>query len=573
VTSPEAAAPEAAETPAAEAAPAAGLIVEDDAAELGPGQARKGDFLAELRTSICATADAVLASVGQSTRGCPYIEYWIGYYSTQSSQYIERAIRKYAPETVGATAARDYIPLISERVRQGVVRWATTGEIAAPEGLPTGVPAEAGAEGVGVSGEATGSVAFKRRNGSPVASDPRTIQAELGGGQPLEGALRQRMELAYGHEFSRVRVHADSTATTLSDRLNARAFTVGEHVAFASGEYRPGTLVGDALIAHELAHVVQQAGAGTSGVSLQAAGADVDSMEEDADSSAVGAVVGLWGRGKLAFANIVQNAIPRLKSGLQLQRCPNHKKAVAACGATFSLANQTASGAKPSVSIQIGPVGGKYILVMRGIAPANYQPKITVHAGSDAKAREFEVGLIQNLLSTKVEYTFTAGGPVRWPLPTPMKDGAPNSSGVHDDVFAENGKGHPGILVGFSADGDAATLKLPDTPGDAGYINLADNPECAGATAAGTMTKAVQNDFFRTWVGVRHKPSGCVTTIHHIDWNIDWSATVNGGASPPTRTVTGDALNVTEPDGNGAPKFLQGSTVPADLTGNRVCGP
>ncbi len=55
--------------------------------------------------------------------------------------------------------------------------------------------------------------------------------------------------------------HTDSNASSVSNRVNARAFTVGNHVAFGGGEYKPGTLAGDALIAHELAHTVQQQGA------------------------------------------------------------------------------------------------------------------------------------------------------------------------------------------------------------------------------------------------------------------------------------------------------------------------
>src|SRR5262249_41039136 len=195
-------------------------------------------------------------------------------------------------------------------------------------------------------------------------------------------------------------------------------------------------------------------------------------------------------------------------------------------------------------------------------------------APSDAKAKEFEVGIIQNLLSEKLEYTYTAGGPLHSTLPTPIKDGAPKSSGIYEDVFAENGGRHPGILVSFSANGSTASLNLPDTPSDFAFINLGDNPECAGSKAAGTMTNALFNDAFRTWVGVRHKPSKCVRTIHHIDWSTDWSAKVDGAATPPTHTVTSDAVNVTESNGDGSPKFIQGGKVPADLlAANRKCGP
>jgi hypothetical protein len=79
-------------------------------------------------------------------------------------------------------------------------------------------------------------------------------------GQPLVAGTRAFMESAFGQGFSHVRIHTDTQAAALSAGLNARAFTIGQDIAFGVGEYQPGTLIGDALIAHELAHVIQQGG-------------------------------------------------------------------------------------------------------------------------------------------------------------------------------------------------------------------------------------------------------------------------------------------------------------------------
>ncbi len=129
------------------------------------------------------------------------------------------------------------------------------------------------------------------------------------------------MESAYGRSFSHVRVHTDTTATALSGGLNARAFTVGEHIAFDSGEYQPGSLIGDAIIAHELAHVMQQGSASNVIAPVQIGQDSYDQFEEDADQSAVAAAISLWGRTKRVLNGITQNFKPRLKSGLQLQAC------------------------------------------------------------------------------------------------------------------------------------------------------------------------------------------------------------------------------------------------------------
>jgi hypothetical protein len=184
------------------------------------------------------------------------------------------------------------------------------------------MPEAASTAGVEGSGAENGNVLFKgREGGAKEAGSPRALQARLGSGQPLDGAVNSRMSSAFGYDFSRVRVHNDASAEGISASLNARAFTLGEHVAFGSGEYRPGTLIGDALIAHELAHVVQQGGESDSVAPMQIGDLQNDALEEDADKSAVGALVSLFKGAKGALAEITQSAMPRLRSGLRLSRC------------------------------------------------------------------------------------------------------------------------------------------------------------------------------------------------------------------------------------------------------------
>jgi Domain of unknown function (DUF4157) len=81
-----------------------------------------------------------------------------------------------------------------------------------------------------------------------------------GTGRPLDPRTRSLMETGFGHDFGRVRIHADGEAASAAHSFDARAFTVGSHVVFGAGEYRPASGEGRTLLAHELAHVVQQAG-------------------------------------------------------------------------------------------------------------------------------------------------------------------------------------------------------------------------------------------------------------------------------------------------------------------------
>jgi outer membrane protein OmpA-like peptidoglycan-associated protein len=87
------------------------------------------------------------------------------------------------------------------------------------------------------------------------------IDSLRGGGQPLPPSVRDFFEPRFNYDFGGVRAHADADAADAARDLGARAFTVGRDIAFADGEYRPDTHAGRHLIAHELAHVVQQSGA------------------------------------------------------------------------------------------------------------------------------------------------------------------------------------------------------------------------------------------------------------------------------------------------------------------------
>lgn len=79
-------------------------------------------------------------------------------------------------------------------------------------------------------------------------------------GQPLDGGTREFMESRFGRDFSGVRIHTDAKAAESARAVNARGYTVGSEIVFASGEYRPSTAAGRRLLAHELTHVVQQGG-------------------------------------------------------------------------------------------------------------------------------------------------------------------------------------------------------------------------------------------------------------------------------------------------------------------------
>jgi len=99
-----------------------------------------------------------------------------------------------------------------------------------------------------------------RKSRSPLSqSAPISGALDLNGrGEPLSGSVRDFFEPRFASDLSHVRIHTDAHAAGLADAIDARAFTVGQHIAFGAGEYSPQTNAGQNLLAHELTHVMQQ---------------------------------------------------------------------------------------------------------------------------------------------------------------------------------------------------------------------------------------------------------------------------------------------------------------------------
>lgn len=103
----------------------------------------------------------------------------------------------------------------------------------------------------------------------PAAAPPIVHEVLAESGQPLDAPTRGFMEERFGHDFGHVRVHTDVKAAEAARAVNAHAYTVGHHVVFGAGFYSPITGEGQKLIAHELAHVVQQRTGGAQAAQLQ----------------------------------------------------------------------------------------------------------------------------------------------------------------------------------------------------------------------------------------------------------------------------------------------------------------
>ena len=124
---------------------------------------------------------------------------------------------------------------------------------------------------------------------SHVIAKPATVHSTLAEpGHPLEPATLAYFEALFGYDLSSAQLHTGDSAAESAVALSARAYTVGRHIVLARGAYAPATASGRRLLAHELAHVIQQSRDGSA-----ASGADHPSMEDAADRTAARAAGGL----------------------------------------------------------------------------------------------------------------------------------------------------------------------------------------------------------------------------------------------------------------------------------------
>ena len=144
--------------------------------------------------------------------------------------------------------------------------------------------------------------------------------ARLDPGAPLAEPVARRMSSALRHDVSRVRIHTGPHADALAQSRDARAVAWGSHIAFAHGEHRPGTPIGDAVLAHELAHTIQQREHADEAEELdprELGGTRDSALEADADASARSAT----------SSDSASSRAPQAHAGLSLAGC-SRKNAV-----------------------------------------------------------------------------------------------------------------------------------------------------------------------------------------------------------------------------------------------------
>jgi Domain of unknown function (DUF4157) len=150
-------------------------------------------------------------------------------------------------------AASDPLEAEADRAADRVMRMASS---------PARSASECACAGSDEPCAACGSAAAKvqrKASGDGVPAPSASSVGDLGPGRPLDASTRALFEPRFGHDFGDVRLHVGGAASASASALGALAYTVGRDVVFGADQFDPVTARGQHLIAHELAHVVQQA--------------------------------------------------------------------------------------------------------------------------------------------------------------------------------------------------------------------------------------------------------------------------------------------------------------------------
>ena len=322
---------------------------------------------------------------------------------------------------------------------------------------------------------------------------PHSVRAVLkSSGRALDADTRSQMRSCFGRDFSKVRVHTGSQAATSARAINAVAYTVGHDVVVPA---ETDTVAGSWLLAHELAHVVQQTHGGNAYAPHSIATADSGAECE---------------AGRAADAvNAGRSYYPRLRTGVALHRQPAAAPPATLSGLTATRDAFNNSGApdpdncavsKPAAlgvdGPRMGQNGMEMIFKINGVIPPGTEFEITRTRAS---------GLWQQDAGA---WTRVSGDP------------AGTSDDHHDDDECHSPVNRRIFVV--------------DTPGLPGTLNPTGIAYVDGGTIVASATAAVRKFSFAEWVMARNRGLGIgwqrISTPTFHRWHSITSVALAGGA-------------------------------------------
>jgi hypothetical protein len=146
-------------------------------------------------------------------------------------------------------------------------------------------------------------------NGVDANADEALSRASQTTGAALPTTIQRKFESSLGTDLSSVRVHTGETSAAAASAVSARAYTVGQDIHFAAGQYDPSSETGEQLLAHEVAHTVQQRGGTPVRQNKLEVSSPGDAAEHEADRAADAMVAGRSATVGGFTAQVSRNAI------------------------------------------------------------------------------------------------------------------------------------------------------------------------------------------------------------------------------------------------------------------------
>jgi hypothetical protein len=344
-------------------------------------------------------------------------------------------------------------------------------------------------------------------------------------GQPLDRATRAYMEPRFGHDFSRVRVHTDERAAESARAVNSLAYTVGPDIVFGAQQYAPSSTSGRRLLAHELAHTIQQSGAAGSLMTSLRVGAADDTHEREAEARAAQVVEG---------RTTAPAPKPSFSAAPCLQRQPQPKGKADEAEKTTCM--QTA-GKRVFSRGNDDPAECQYETA-RTTVSLMYDPCVCSPMGATSMPLRLEYLAIMGGKS----YSDEAGT-----LPETQASTIAARMNLEEEPTGRGGPASGGLIH----TADTGKGAIPGDPGDtlSQSIDLSSTIPCKGGTASGSLSLGL----YMTSGGVRSR---------YTAEKIDWSLTTLG------KKVTKFSISIDEttPSGRVATKTV-------DVTGGKGAYP
>jgi hypothetical protein len=256
-----------------------------------------------------------------------------------------------------------------------------------------------------------------------------------GTGQALPEAMRKQLAPMVNDTLDDVKIYTDSAANAAADRMGARAFALGRGIYFAAGEFNPSSERGYHLLAHEIAHTIQQRGATLPALHTVQIGAATDSAEHEAERFADQAARGETSTAPFQMASNIQVA--------RVQRVISFARTSDAVGVNTMGVTESAAG------FQIAPNASPLF---------QWHADVTINGAAGDPFADFEAGPHQVVRSFQANFHWGSGANHTHRRLTC------SAFPVRDAVAAGNTWYHDPYAVAFSANGETQNTGLDDSP-------------------------------------------------------------------------------------------------------------